>query len=199
MDRSEPPILLFDVMSTLVYDPIAREIPAFFDLSLEELYAAKHPTAWCEFERGELSETEFYECYFPDRPDPIDGAALRRVLADAYTWIDGMESLLAELTDTEASIHAFSNYPIWYRIIEEQLALSRFLDWTIVSCHTGFRKPHERAYRNALSRLDAAAEQCLFIDDRASNCEAARAVGIDAVVFDDADQLRSELARRRLL
>ena len=39
-------ILLLDVMGTLVYEPFHTELPAFFGMTLEELYAAKHPTAW---------------------------------------------------------------------------------------------------------------------------------------------------------
>ena len=52
------PILLLDVMDTLVYDPW-RELPDFFGLSLSALLEAKHPTAWQDFERGELDEARF--------------------------------------------------------------------------------------------------------------------------------------------
>ena len=48
-------ILLLDVMETLVYDPFKVEVVSFFGMSsLAELYAAKHPTTWREFERGEI-------------------------------------------------------------------------------------------------------------------------------------------------
>lgn len=192
-------ILLFDVMNTLVYDPIVEEIPAFFDMSLDQLYDAKHPTAWQQFERGELDPDTFYRIYFPDHPEPIDGQALQRTLYDAYRWLPGIEPLLEDLADRGFDLHAFSNYPVWYRIIEQKLNLSRFLDWTFVSCKTGVRKPDERAYRTVLRQLDVPPTQCLFIDDRRDNCTAARRVGIDAVVFEDADQLRKQLQDRGIL
>ena len=44
------PILLFDVMGTLVHDPFFEEMPEFFGLSFDELLAVKHPSAWVEFE-----------------------------------------------------------------------------------------------------------------------------------------------------
>ena len=34
------PQLLFDIMSTVVYDPIFAEIPGFFGLTLAEFFAA---------------------------------------------------------------------------------------------------------------------------------------------------------------
>ena len=44
------PVLLFDVMGTLVHDPFECEIPGFFDLTREELVRRQHPTNWIEFE-----------------------------------------------------------------------------------------------------------------------------------------------------
>jgi hypothetical protein len=51
-----PPVLLFDVMGTIVRDPFFEEIPAFFGLSMKELLVVKHPTAWMEFESGQVTE-----------------------------------------------------------------------------------------------------------------------------------------------
>jgi FMN phosphatase YigB (HAD superfamily) len=90
-------------------------------------------------------------------------------------------------------MHAFSNYPVWYQLIEERLSLSRFLDWTFVSCITGLRKPDPAAYADVSSKLGVPPEQCVFVDDRASNCEAARRSGIRSVVFEGVDSLRASL------
>jgi FMN hydrolase / 5-amino-6-(5-phospho-D-ribitylamino)uracil phosphatase len=51
---------------TIVKDPFFKEIPAFFNMSMKELLAAKHPTAWLEFERGEISECELFDKFFLD-------------------------------------------------------------------------------------------------------------------------------------
>lgn len=40
------PVLLFDVMDTVVYDPFFYEMPKFFDMTFQELLRDKHPTAW---------------------------------------------------------------------------------------------------------------------------------------------------------
>lgn len=90
-------------------------------------------------------------------------------------------------------MHAFSNYPIWYRLIEERLSLSRFLAWTFVSCITGRRKPDPAAYTHVLSELGAPAEHVVFVDDRVGNCEAARQAGIRSVLFEGVEPLRASL------
>ena len=199
MSRSTPSILLFDVMSTLVYDPIAEEIPAFFGLTLKQLYDRKHPDAWQRFERGEIDHQTFCDIYFPHRTEPIDARALRDVLYDAYRWLPGIEPLLEQLSQRGIEMHALSNYPVWYQIIEEKLELSRYLNWSFVSCNTGVRKPDESAFEHALNQLNAAPQHCLFIDDRPANCRAARRVGIGTILFEDAPQLHDELNRRNIL
>jgi hypothetical protein len=69
---------------------------AFFGLSFKELLAAKHPTAWLQFERGALDEAAFFATFFADGR-PVDSAGLRAAMSGAYTFVPGMESLLGRL------------------------------------------------------------------------------------------------------
>lgn len=192
------PILLLDVMSTLVYDPFAKEMPAFFEMSLDELIAQKHPDAWVRFERAEIDEATFYEIFFPDGPT-IDAEAFRGMLHESYRLLEGIEGLLEDLEGAGVPMYALSNYPVWYEIIEAQTQLSRFLEWRFVSWKTGVRKPDPRAYLGAAEALGVAPGACLFVDDRRSNCRAAREVGMEAVRFEDAAQLRAALRERGVL
>jgi len=186
------PILLWDVMGTLVRDPFFEEMPEFFGLSFEELLAVKHPSAWVEFERGERSEKDFLTSFFADGRE-FDREGFVRLVRASYEWLPGLEELLGELQRAGCRMHAFSNYPVWYRLIEERLRLSRFLDWTFVSCLTGLRKPDSAAYAQALDALGVAGERCVFIDDRVDNCEAARDHRIHSVVFAGVEPLRASL------
>ena len=192
------PVLLFDVMETLVEEPFYGTVPAFFGMSLDELVRAKHPSAWAEFELGAIDEATLFARFFKDER-AIDGEGLKTAMTRAYRWIDGMEELLGELAAGGFAIHALSNYPEWYRRIEEKLRLSRFLEWTFVSCNTGVRKPDARAFTGAAAALALSPADCLFVDDRESNCAAARAVGMGAIRFRGAPALRAELAARGLL
>jgi len=192
---SPPEVLLIDIMDTVVYDPFRQEIPDYFGTDIEALLEAKHPTAWQEFERHDIDASTFYD-YFLEGGRTVDGEELRETLREAYRFVDGMEAVLERLDRTGYEMHAFSNYPIWYQIIESKLELSRFLDWTFVSWKTGYRKPNDAAYSHVLESVQAPAEACLFVDNRSENCEAARAHGIDALRFEGADQLRAELQDR---
>jgi HAD superfamily hydrolase (TIGR01509 family) len=192
------PILLLDVMSTLVVDPFYEVMPSFFGMTLPELLRVKHPTAWVEFERGEMDGDTFLDRFFADGRD-YDRDGFVEAVRGAYRYVDGIEPLLADLRAAGVPMHALSNYPRWFEWIEARLALSRYLDWSFVSCDTGVRKPDPEAYLGPVSRLGVAPERCLFVDDRESNCAAAREVGVPAVRFQSATQLREVLVAQGAL
>ncbi len=195
---SDRRILLLDVMGTLVHDPFFVEVPAFFGMSLEELLAVKHPTAWIEFELGKIDEATFLPMFFRDGRG-YDHQGLKRAMHGSYALLDGVCDLLEELHGAGVPMHALSNYTDWYTLIEDRVGLSRWVAWTFVSCRTGLRKPDPAAYANAVQQLSVCAADCVFVDDRGANCAAARAVGMHAIEFCDARQLREELVASGLL
>jgi hypothetical protein len=110
---SPPTVLLLDVMGTLVRDPFHEHMPAFFGLTFEELLAQKHPTAWLEFERGEISEAAFAAKFFADGRG-ADGAALAAHMGARYEFLEGAEGLLQRLAAASAAgagfeLHACSS------------------------------------------------------------------------------------------
>ena len=172
--------LIVDVMGTLVYDPFYREVPAFFGMSLEELLAVKHPTAWVEFELGRRSEASFLRDFFADGRS-YDQEGLKRVTFESYRPLDGMDVALAMLAARHDAVHLMSNYPVWFHEVEARCRLARHASWAFVSCREGVRKPDRRAYERVLARIEAEPRECLFIDDSAANCEAARSLGLRAI------------------
>jgi HAD superfamily hydrolase (TIGR01509 family) len=185
-------------METLVVEPFFEVACAVTGLELPALWEQKNPDHWEEFEKALIDEQSYCEHFFRDGRG-IDRLTLRSALFDAYRWVDGMQELLAELAAAGWQMHTFSNYPIWFEMIEEKLELSRYLKWTFVSHKTGLRKPDLRAYAYASETLGVAPQDCLFVDDRDENIEAARAVGMDAIRFINTEALRQELSRRKVM
>ena len=195
---AEPTIVLFDVMGTIVHDPFFWEVPQFFGLRLEQVLAQKPPSAWREFEHGRTDEASYLQSFFADSRD-FDHEGLRKAIQDAYYILDGVEDVLHELKNKGVSMHALSNYPVWYQWIEDKCKLSRFLEWTFVSCLTGFRKPALETYEHVAKTLNVDPSRCLFVDDRKQNCEGAEKVGMSSILFRDAKQLRQSLKEHHLL
>ena len=58
-----------DVMDTIVADPFFEKVPAFFGMTLKELFQVKNGQAWIDFEKGLISESDLMDNYFHDGRD----------------------------------------------------------------------------------------------------------------------------------
>jgi putative hydrolase of the HAD superfamily len=59
-----PPLLVFDLMDTVVVDPFYREAMTYLGTTLADLGKVKHPTSWIEFETGITDEGSFLERFY---------------------------------------------------------------------------------------------------------------------------------------
>ncbi len=191
-------VVLADVMSTLVHDPIFDTVPAQLGTDVQTLFRTLDPEVWFSFERGEIDESTYFATCFRDRR-VVDGEGFRAALCRGYAWLPGVEALLGELQQAGVEVHALSNYPVWYRLIEAELGLSRYLRWSFVSCETGVRKPDPEAWLGAARTLGREPAECFFVDDRQSNVDGAVAVGMAAARFTSADDLRVALVEGGVL
>ena len=191
-----PRTLIFDVMSTLVVDPFFTEVPIAFGCSIAEFVRGRSRSAWPAFERNELTETEFFQQFFGDSWPQL-GPKMRQCITQSYVYIAGVEEMLAELNEHPGVEHCvlLSNYPSWFSLVEQQLVLSRYFSHSFVSYQLGLRKPDPQAYLAVTESLGVDNSNCVFIDDRAENCTAATALGMDSIRSENVDLLRAELAQ----
>jgi putative hydrolase of the HAD superfamily len=73
------------------------------------------------------------------------------------------------------------------------LPVDEIFEVVVDSAFVGARKPDPPIYELTLERLGVAAEAALLVDDIEINCEAARGLGLRAVVFRDAEQAIAEI------
>ncbi|MEO6760948.1 MAG: HAD-IA family hydrolase [Candidatus Saccharimonadales bacterium] len=66
-------------------------------------------------------------------------------------------------------------------------------DTVVASGEVGYAKPEPEIYEIAATRLGVRFDECVFTDDREEYCEAARAIGMRAILYKDFDQFRAEL------
>lgn len=82
--------------------------------------------------------------------------------------------------------------PSWRALLPE---IDEIFDVVVDSAFVGMRKPEREIYRLTVKRLGGRIEpaDCVFVDDIAINCEAAREIGMAAVVFESVDQARPQI------
>lgn len=186
-----PTTVAFDLMDTVVRDPFREALEAGTGLSLEELFRRKDTSAWPAFERGELTEAQYWQ-HFRDAGIDFDPEAFHRARLDGYAWIDGMPELLDELAGRVRRVVA-SNYPVWIEALAQDMLAGRF-EQVVASYHLRVRKPEPDFYRRLLVRVGATPDGVVFVDDREVNVVAAREAGLRAHHFVGVQTLRAWLA-----
>lgn len=106
---------------------------------------------------------------------------------------DEIEEIVGTLHGRYRLVVGSNTDPIHYaRSLEVQPALRFFAD-ALLSYELGHSKPDPAFFRVGLERISIRPEDCVFIDDRSDNVEAARTLGMTGIEFSSAEQLESEL------
>lgn len=178
----------FDLMDTVVRDPYREALRAGTGMDPSELFATRDLSAWPAFERGELTEREYFDTYGDIE---VDVDAFHRARREGYAWIPGMRELLVDLEGRVARVAA-SNYPVWVEELADGM-LAGLFERVLASHHLGVRKPDPAFYERLCARLDRAPDEVLFVDDREDNVDAATEAGLRAHLFAGAHDLRDRI------
>jgi 2-haloacid dehalogenase len=114
--------------------------------------------------------------------------------------IPGTVALLAELRAGGVPVYALSNWSAeTFPLARDRFPFLGWFDGLVISGEERIAKPDRRIFELLLDRFGLTPAATVFVDDSAANVRAARAVGMDAVLFRDAARLRRDLTTRGLL
>lgn len=193
--RVKTPVIVSDVLDTLVLDPFYNGMANHFNFdTLQQLIDAKTPQTWVDFERGRIDENQLARSFFKDSR-PVDLDALKKFLLSTYQLLPGIDHMLTQLQLRHIPVHACTNYPLWTHLIEQTVKLNADfgVHWTFVSGAQGMRKPDLRVYHKVAQLASVETSNCIFIDDRPTNCSAAEEAGMIPILFTSAVDCQQKL------
>jgi putative hydrolase of the HAD superfamily len=86
-----------------------------------------------------------------------------------------------------------NNVREWGKLWRAKLPVDEIFDVVVDSAFVGTRKPEPQIYQITLERLGVPADAALLVDDIELNCNAARELGMRAVVFHSTEQAIEEI------
>ena len=109
-------------------------------------------------------------------------------------------ALLHRLKAAGARTHALSNFAHEkFALAADAFPFLRAFDVAVISGHEGVAKPDRRIFEILVERTGRAPQELLFVDDSAKNVEAARAFGIETILYAPRVDLAREFAERGLI
>lgn len=156
-----------------------------------------------QFEAGKLNSDAYFEELCKATKVRPDRSKLEQAACDIFSPMPSMHALLEEITATDMRLGVLSNTnPVhWNFVIESKLLpiAPQRLDEIVLSYEEVSMKPDPKIYKAATQRAGVPANEIFFTDDRPENIEGAIEFGLDAVLFESAEQLRGELTKRGVL
>jgi len=111
--------------------------------------------------------------------------------------IPGMLEIIQDLKNQGMGVYGLTNWPAeTFAEARRRFKTIASIDNYVVSSAVRLAKPQPEIFRLLLSKYNLKPEECVFIDDRVDNVNAAKALGITGIVYPgSADALRKELAK----
>lgn len=114
--------------------------------------------------------------------------------------IRGTVLLLNELKAKGYRLYALSNWSAeTFPIAWGKYDFLRDFDGLLISGEEQLIKPDPQIYKRLLDKFHLVPTNCVFIDDNAANITEASRQGFETVLFISPEDLRAELARRKIL
>ena len=176
--------------------PTRHAAAAKFGLELDEL-DARHAKAFPIYERGQITLDDYLTQSVFYRPRPFTGDEFKDFMYSCSKELPDSRALADRLTASRTFLMAainnegreLNNFRIG------KFDLRRTISLFFSSCYVGLRKPDVAIYRLALDVAQRTGDESIFIDDRPENADGARKAGMNAIQFENADQLRSDLQK----
>ncbi len=191
--------IFFDIGGVLLNihpDRTIKYLSNLTNLSEKQIEKAFPENAHHNYERGEISGSEFFEAVKITLP--ISNSLTKEQFWHAWGLLVGEE------TEVVKTMNDLTNkYPVWllsntnpYHILEEErFKLFDKIKGGIYSYDVGSRKPEAEIYHKALQIAGVKAENSLFIDDLIENVEMARSLNMNAIHLKTVGDFNKQLSK----
>jgi putative hydrolase of the HAD superfamily len=193
-------ILIFDLGGVLIDLHVERSFAALVAMGADASILTERNCLINEYmmryDRGDITTEEMFSYIASQLPAVECGTEQRNRIAEAWNMMLGEYApykfhRLRELRARGYRIVMLSNtndghWDAIERLFEATMGepLQAFFDALYLSYRMHRRKPEPEIFLDLLASEGAGVADCIFFDDSAENCEAARSVGIEAVLME---------------
>jgi putative hydrolase of the HAD superfamily len=200
--RSDSPItaVILDYGQVLAPSPTAEEFQPMadmFSVGFESFYKLWE-TSRDTYDRGDITAEEYWLTLAAQTNTSIDRRqieALRRL--EVEIWANPnpyMLDWLSALYSAGFKTALLSNMPLdLMAYVRENFQWMENFTFKTFSAEVKLIKPDPAIYEHTLRGLGVSADEALFVDDRETNIQAARMLGIHAIQFRSMAQLKDDL------
>lgn len=170
--------ILLDMYGVIVKqtgDDFVPYIRQFFpDIEPEEIY-----DSWFRADVGEISSLKIWEAIGFEG----DLEAVEKAYLDTIELNDGFMEFVTAARNRYKLAVVSNDTSRWSRYLREKFDINKYFDVISISGDLGIRKPDERIFLLTAEKLGCSADDCIYIDDRRKNLNAAARLGMRPILL----------------
>ena len=157
--------------------PYVRQ--TFRDLSVEEIC-----TPWFKADIGELTSLEVWKAIgFQGDLEKIEKEYL-----DTIELSDGFIDFIEKVKNKYKLAIISNDSSRWSKYLREKFDINKYFDVISISGDLKIQKPDDRIFLLTIEKLGVKAEDCVYVDDRSGNLNAAKKVGMTPVLLNSRNE-----------
>ena len=151
----------------------------FPNLSAEEIC-----TPWFKADVGEMTSLEVWKTIgFQGDLEKIEKEYL-----DTIELSDGFIDFVEKVKNKYKLAIISNDSSRWSKYLREKFDINRYFDVISISGDLKIQKPDERIFLLTIEKLGVNAEDCIYIDDRTGNLNAAKKVGMKSILLNSRNE-----------
>ncbi len=144
-------------------------------------------------ERGEVTGEEIHSLFASELGYTGDFVKFKTLWCNHFTLDRGSFAILKNLSSRMPTYLLSNTNALHIEHIRERYMFPTLVKGAILSHELRLRKPQPEIYEAALKMSGTAPDETVFIDDLEENCEGARKVGLHAIRYRGAKDLKKRL------
>lgn len=152
-------------------------------------------TSWDPYELGLIDTEEFYLAFKSHFHLDCNDASIAWACCDIFSPNQDSLDLLTRCHLRDFKLGLISNTShLHFEYLKKTFPIFHVFDTKVLSYELKIKKPNIEIFQHALCSIASPPEACVFIDDIAFHVEAAKACGIQGIVFKNASLLEKEFS-----
>lgn len=133
------------------------------------------------FDKGEITPQDFHARVIQKLEARIDYDTFFSIYNDVFYLNPPVLQIMKRLKRNYRLVLLSNTDTMRFGFIKKKFPEILIFDEYVLSFEVGFMKPHPRIYKEALKKAEFPANECVFIDDREENIEAAAKLGMNGI------------------
>lgn len=133
------------------------------------------------FDKGEITPQDFHARVIQKLKARINYDTFFSIYNDVFSLNPPVLQIMKRLKRKYKLVVLSNTDTMRFGFVKKKFPEILIFDEYVLSFEVGFMKPHPRIYKEALKKAGFPASECVFIDDREENIEAAAKLGINGI------------------